>query len=204
MNDIFYLYYNFFLGIFVCQSWAALAEQVRLVLNEYPKLRLTQGRKVPSYLYWDQSSWPKSSVNFCMAISNCLTSCVGFKTGTGDQANHQMGQGQSSWILARVIRWALSQYFLLKGHLLILYWDSHQSMFTKARLRPYQRLRLIKLFIVLLGYANSNEVLPVYIGDDRTDEDAFKVSNALPCISLICLCQYFRTFRLTHCHIQNN
>ncbi|CAB4297614.1 unnamed protein product [Prunus armeniaca] len=28
------------------KSWAALAEQVRLVLNEYPKLRLTQGRKV--------------------------------------------------------------------------------------------------------------------------------------------------------------
>lgn len=30
----------------VYQSWAVLAEQVRLVLNEYPKLKLTQGRKV--------------------------------------------------------------------------------------------------------------------------------------------------------------
>lgn len=28
------------------QSWAPLAEKVRLVLNEYPKLKLTQGRKV--------------------------------------------------------------------------------------------------------------------------------------------------------------
>lgn len=25
------------------------------------------------------------------------------------------------------------------------------------------------------GYANSTDVFPVYIGDDRTDEDAFKV-----------------------------
>lgn len=28
------------------QSWDTLAELVRLVLNEYPKLRSTQGRKV--------------------------------------------------------------------------------------------------------------------------------------------------------------
>ncbi|RZC19372.1 putative trehalose-phosphate phosphatase J, partial [Glycine soja] len=41
---------KFFLSLhFRCvdkKSWAALAEKVRLVLNEYPQLRLTQGRKV--------------------------------------------------------------------------------------------------------------------------------------------------------------
>lgn len=29
---------------------------------------------------------------------------------------------------------------------------------------------------LLIGFANSTDVFPVYIGDDRTDEDAFKVS----------------------------
>lgn len=73
--------------------WTELAEQVKSVTKEYPKLRLTQGRKVleirPS-IKWDKGK-------------------------------------------------ALE--FLLES----------------------------------LGYANSNDVLPIYIGDDRTDEDAFKV-----------------------------
>ncbi|KAL2317712.1 hypothetical protein Fmac_031588 [Flemingia macrophylla] len=75
------------------KSWVTLAEQVSLVLNEYPKLRLTHGRKVleirPS-IKWDKGK-------------------------------------------------ALE--FLLES----------------------------------LGYANSDNVFPIYIGDDRTDEDAFKV-----------------------------
>ncbi|KAJ8530840.1 hypothetical protein K7X08_023721 [Anisodus acutangulus] len=75
------------------KRWTELAEQVKSVTKEYPRLRLTQGRKVleirPS-IKWDKG--------------NALE-------------------------------------FLLES----------------------------------LGYANSNDVLPIYIGDDRTDEDAFKV-----------------------------
>ncbi|XP_020204155.1 probable trehalose-phosphate phosphatase J [Cajanus cajan] len=74
------------------KKWSELAQQVRSVLKEYPKLRLNQGRKVleirPS-IKWDKGK-------------------------------------------------ALE--FLLES----------------------------------LGFANCNDVFPVYIGDDKTDEDAFK------------------------------
>ncbi|GMJ02474.1 trehalose-6-phosphate phosphatase D [Hibiscus trionum] len=75
------------------KSWAALAEQVRSVLNQYPKLKLTQGRKVLE--------------------------------------------------IRPTIKWD-------KG-------------------------RALEFLLEALGYANSDDVLPIYIGDDRTDEDAFKV-----------------------------
>ncbi|KAG8493952.1 hypothetical protein CXB51_011256 [Gossypium anomalum] len=75
------------------KSWAALAEQVRSVLNHYPKLKLTQGRKVLE--------------------------------------------------IRPTIKWD-------KG-------------------------RALEFLLESLGYANSTNVLPVYIGDDRSDEDAFKV-----------------------------
>ncbi|MCH82783.1 putative trehalose-phosphate phosphatase J-like, partial [Trifolium medium] len=75
------------------KSWAPLAEQVSLVLNEYPKLKLTQGRKVLE--------------------------------------------------IRPTIKWD-------KG-------------------------RALEFLLESLGFANSNNVFPIYIGDDRTDEDAFKV-----------------------------
>ncbi|EEF48480.1 probable trehalose-phosphate phosphatase D [Ricinus communis] len=75
------------------QMWAALAEEVRSVLNDYPKLRLTQGRKVLE--------------------------------------------------IRPTIKWD-------KG-------------------------KALEFLLESLGYANSTDVLPVYIGDDRSDEDAFKV-----------------------------
>eukprot|EP00256_Glycine_max_P065843 XP_025980438.1 probable trehalose-phosphate phosphatase D [Glycine max] len=78
------------------KSWAALAEKVRLVLNEYPQLRLTQGRKV---------------------LEICLT----------------------------------------------IKWDNGKAL---------------EFLLESLGYENSNDVFPIYIGDDRTDEDAFRLTNA--------------------------
>ncbi|KAL2638085.1 hypothetical protein AAZV13_06G095700 [Glycine max] len=78
------------------KSWAALAEKVRLVLIEYPQLRLTQGRKVLE--------------------------------------------------IRPTIKWD-------KG-------------------------KALEFLLESLGYENSNDVFPIYIGDDRTDEDAFRVTNA--------------------------
>ncbi|KAF8024903.1 hypothetical protein BT93_F1908 [Corymbia citriodora subsp. variegata] len=75
------------------KRWAALAEQVRSVLSEYPKLKLTQGRKV-------------------LEIRP------------------------------------------------IINWDKGKAL---------------EYLLESLGYANDSNVLPIYIGDDRTDEDAFKV-----------------------------
>lgn len=73
--------------------WDTLAEQVKIVLDKYPKLTLTQGRMVLE--------------------------------------------------IRPTIKWD-------KG-------------------------KALEFLLEALGYANSKDVVPVYIGDDKTDEDAFKV-----------------------------
>ncbi|XP_072972701.1 probable trehalose-phosphate phosphatase 6 isoform X1 [Typha angustifolia] len=75
------------------KCWGSLAEQVRSVLKDYPKLRLSLGRKVLE--------------------------------------------------IRPTIKWD-------KG-------------------------KALEFLLESLGFADCNNVLPVYIGDDRTDEDAFKV-----------------------------
>ncbi|KAI3686007.1 hypothetical protein L1987_79676 [Smallanthus sonchifolius] len=77
------------------QSWGDLADRVKSVLKDYPKLLLTQGRKVLE--------------------------------------------------IRPTVKWD-------KGN-------------------------AIEFLLESLGYANLKDVLPIYIGDDRTDEDAFRVLN---------------------------
>ncbi|EFH45186.1 predicted protein [Arabidopsis lyrata subsp. lyrata] len=74
-------------------NWSDLANQVRSVMKDYPKLRLTQGRKVLE--------------------------------------------------VRPIIKWD-------KG-------------------------KALEFLLESLGYANCTDVFPLYIGDDRTDEDAFKI-----------------------------
>ncbi|KAL0313974.1 UNVERIFIED_CONTAM: putative trehalose-phosphate phosphatase D [Sesamum angustifolium] len=75
------------------KKWGELGDQVRMVINDYPQLRLTQGRKVLE--------------------------------------------------IRPTIKWD-------KGN-------------------------AVEFLLEALGYAESNDILPIYIGDDRTDEDAFRV-----------------------------
>ncbi|KAL2893874.1 putative trehalose-phosphate phosphatase D [Bienertia sinuspersici] len=75
------------------KRWPELAEQVKQVLNDYPKLKMNYGRKV-------------------LEIKPTIK------------------------------------------------WDKGKAL---------------EFLLEALGFANSKDVLPIYIGDDRTDEDAFKV-----------------------------
>lgn len=60
--------------------------------------------------------------------------------------------------------------------------DYSQLRLTHGRkvfeIRPtikWDKGNAVEFLLESLGYADSNDVLPVYIGDDRTDEDAFRV-----------------------------
>lgn len=61
-------------------------------------------------------------------------------------------------------------------------YESHGIRFTQGKMvieiRPpikWDKGNALEFILESLGLANCNDVLPLYIGDDRTDEDAFKV-----------------------------
>ncbi|KAL5147540.1 putative trehalose-phosphate phosphatase 6 [Glycine soja] len=58
------------------KSWAALGEKVRLVLNEYPQLRLTQGRKVLEIrptIKWDKGKALEFLLESLGEVTNAAT-----------------------------------------------------------------------------------------------------------------------------------
>lgn len=64
----------------------------------------------------------------------------------------------------------------------------------------------LEYFLDNLGFENSNDVLPIYIGDDQTDEDAFEVNyiklHLLFCIKLFkFLCVIFSEIKFTYLKI---
>lgn len=105
------------------------------MLKDYPKLILTQGRKVQIWhsaytliIKFLEEKMHYNSFDPFLKLNNCVT-----------------------------IKQVLEVRPTIK-------WDKGKAL---------------EFLLESLGYASSNDVFPVYIGDDRTDEDAFKVLRSL-------------------------
>ncbi|XP_057974919.1 probable trehalose-phosphate phosphatase J isoform X1 [Malania oleifera] len=76
---------------------------------------------------------------------------------------------EKRWIaLAEEVRYVLSQYPQLKL-------TQGRKVFEIRPTIKWDKGKALEFLLESLGYANSNDVLAIYIGDDRTDEDAFKM-----------------------------
>ncbi|KAK9904432.1 hypothetical protein M0R45_000730 [Rubus argutus] len=106
-----------------------------------------------------------------------------YKKGSQDQINSRSKSGEQQFCLSVHFRCVDEKKW------------SELALQVKSVLKEYPKLRLsqgrkvleirptikwdkgkaLEFLLESLGYANCNDVFPVYIGDDRTDEDAFKV-----------------------------
>ncbi|XP_045825049.1 probable trehalose-phosphate phosphatase J isoform X1 [Trifolium pratense] len=132
------------------KRWVELAEQVKSVIKEYPKLRLTQGRKVGHcsiyFFYNYYYFFFGGGVIFFMVGCDLISSKV-IMTGIKNNINKRcLTFNVNCLIQVLEIRPAIK-------------WDKGKAL---------------EFLLESLGFANCNDVFPVYIGDDRTDEDAFK------------------------------
>jgi trehalose-phosphatase len=74
---------------------------------------------------------------------------------------------------------ALSKLFASKHFLNFIYIQLHSSMqvFEVRPVIDWNKGKAVEFLLESLGLNESEDVLPIYVGDDRTDEDAFKVSS---------------------------
>lgn len=78
-------------------------------------------------------------------------------TGTRNPTNDQVGQREGPRVFVRITRWEkLFKVYMIWYRLFIIF--------------------NLNVIFFNIGYANCSDVFPIYIGDDRTDEDAFKVT----------------------------
>ncbi|KAL3366036.1 hypothetical protein AABB24_010931 [Solanum stoloniferum] len=82
---------------------------------------------------------------------------------------HYRNVDENSWpILAQCVHDVLKEYPRLR--------QTHGRKVLEVRpVIDWDKGKAVEFLLDSLGFRNSHDVLPIYIGDDRTDEDAFKV-----------------------------
>lgn len=63
---------------------------------------------------------------------------------------------------------------VLKGYPMLRLTQGRKVLEIRPTIK-WDKGKALEFLLESLGYANSKDILPIYIGDDRTDEDAFKV-----------------------------
>ncbi|KAJ9553322.1 hypothetical protein OSB04_017367 [Centaurea solstitialis] len=102
------------------KSWPTIAQYVHDILKQYPRLRLTHGRKVQN---------------------------LGFSCGI---------------------------YVLLSFELMVKAHGDDQVLEVRPVLK-WDKGKAVEFLLESLGLGDCDDVVPIYVGDDRTDEDAFKL-----------------------------